>query len=351
MIPIRNIYFMLAYAWNRLDQAEIVDVSAEQIDTLPDLLAGVLVRGVQRCLKDGLDRGYKEQLEESTFVRGRLDVTSSVRRLLLRQGRAACHVDDLTSNILANQILKTTMQQLIRLPALNSNLRHDLSLLMRRMPHVEATRVSRRDFDRVQLHSNNAFYKFLIDVCRVIHDGLLIDPEKGEYSFRSFVEDEHAMRRLFQDFVFNLLRHHQNHYQVGRDRFRWNIDAPDVHTDELMPLMETDITLRAPGHVVVVDTKFSKSAFQQRFEKQKLKSDHLYQLFAYLKNLESKGGDYMSADGILLYPTTEKAVQFTTTVQGHRISVRTVDLKQAPEAIRDELLSLAQPAAALHVPV
>lgn len=347
MIPIKNIYFMLSYAWNRLDQAEIVDVSTEQIDTLPDLLASVLARGVQRCLKDGIDRGYREQLEESAFIRGRLDVETSVRRLLLRQGRAACHVDDLTSNILANQIVKTTMWQLTRAPTLKSGIRHELAVLVRRMPDVQTIRLSRRDFDRVQLHSNNSFYKFLIDVCRIIQDDLLVDSGKGDYFFRSFVEDEHAMRRLFQDFVFNLLRHHQEQYEVARDRFRWNTVGPDDESDRLMPMMETDITLRAPGHVVVVDTKFSKSAFQQRFQKEKFKSEHLYQLFAYLKNLEFKGGDYMSADGILLYPTTDKAVQFTTTVQGHRISVRTVNLNQAPAAIRDELLSLTKPAAAL----
>ncbi|TFY99264.1 5-methylcytosine-specific restriction endonuclease system specificity protein McrC [Ramlibacter henchirensis] len=347
MIPIRNIYFMLSYAWNRLDQAELVDVSTEQIETLPDLLASVLLRGVQRCLKDGIDRGYKEQLQEGTFVRGRLDLGVSVRRLLLKQARAACHVDELTSNILANQIVKTTMQQLTRLPALDPDLRHGLALLVRRLPDVEAIRLSRRDFDRVQLHSNNSFYKFLIDICRVVHDGLLVDSANGEYSFRSFIEDEHAMRRLFQHFVSNLLRHHQDHYEVGNDRFRWNIVAPDSQSDQLMPMMETDITLRAPGHVVVIDTKFSQSVFQQRFQKQKLKSEHLYQLFSYLKNLEFKGGDYTNADGILLYPTTEKAVDFTTTVQGHRMSVRTVDLSQAPQGIRDDLLALAKPVATL----
>jgi 5-methylcytosine-specific restriction enzyme subunit McrC len=347
MIPIKNIYFMLAYAWNRLDQAEIVDVSTEKLDTLPDLLASVLARGVQRCLKEGIDRGYRELLEESAVVRGRLDVETSVRRLLLRQGRAACHVDELTSNILANQIVKTTMWHLTRASELDHNVRHELALLLRRMADVQTIRISRRDFDRVQLHSNNGFYKFLIDVCRVVHDGLLVDSGKGEYSFRRFVEDEHAMRRLFQEFVFNLLRHHQARYDVSRDRFRWNTECPDQQSDELMPMMETDITLRSPEHIVVIDTKFSNSAFQQRYETEKLRSEHLYQLFAYLKNLESKGGNYLNADGVLLYPTTGKPVQFTTRVQGHRISVRTVNLDQPPAAIRDELLSLASMAGPL----
>lgn len=343
MIPIRNIYFMLSYAWSRLEQAELVDVSTEKIDTLPDLLASVLVRGVQRCLKDGLDRGYREQLEESAFIRGRLDVETSVRKFLLRRGRAACHVDDLTSDILANQIVKTTMLQLTRAPSLNADLRHQLAVLARRMAAVTTIRLARRDFDRVQLHSNNGFYRFLIDVCRLIHDDLLVNSDKGDYSFRSFVEDEHAMRRLFQAFVTNVLRHHQKAFQVGNDRFRWSIEAPYDQSDSGMPMMETDITLRSPGRVVVIDTKFSKSALQVRFGKERLRSEHLYQLFAYLKNLEPRGNGYADADGILLYPTVEKPVRFTTRVQGHRISVRTVDLRQTPTAIREEILSVLEP--------
>jgi 5-methylcytosine-specific restriction enzyme subunit McrC len=347
MIPIRNIYFMLSYAWGRLEQAELVDVSTEEIDTLPDLLASVLARGVQRCLKDGLDRGYKEQLEESAFVRGRLNVETSVRRFLLPQGRAACHVDDLTTDILVNQIIKTTMLQLTRAPSLSSELRHQLAVLARRMPQVGTVRLSRRDFDRVQLHSNNGFYRFLLDVCRLIHDDLLVDSAGGDYSFRSFVEDEHAMRRLFQAFITNLLRHHQKAFDVASDRFRWDIDAPDSQSDLLMPMMETDITLRSPQRVVVIDTKFSKSVFQRRYEKDKLRSEHLYQLFAYLKNLEPKGSGYANADGILLYPTVDSPVQFATTVQGHRLSVRTVDLSQTPAVIREDVLALLEPASTM----
>ena len=337
---------MLSYAWGRLEQADLVGVSTENIDTLPDLLASVLARGVQKCLKDGLDRGYREQLEECAVVRGRLDVETSVRRLLLRQGRAACHVDDLTSDILVNQIVKTTMLQLTRAPSLSSELRHQLAVLARRMANVETIRLSRRDFHRVQLHSNNSFYRLLLDVCQLIHEDLLVNSANGDYSFRSFVEDEHAMRRLFQAFVTNLLRHHQKVFAVSNDRFRWDIEAPDDQTNLLMPMMETDITLRSPQRVIVVVTKFSKSAFQRRYERDKLRSEHLYQLFAYLKNLESKGNGYPSADGILLYPTVDKPVHFTTTVQGHKLSVRTVDLSQPPATIREEILSLLEPVSA-----
>jgi len=57
VIPIQNLYYLLCYAWNRLDEAELVNVGREDILTPQDLFAKVLIAGANRLLKKGLDRG------------------------------------------------------------------------------------------------------------------------------------------------------------------------------------------------------------------------------------------------------------------------------------------------------
>ena len=42
-IPIENIYFLLCYAWNKLDEKERVDVSIDDKTELLDLFAKVLI--------------------------------------------------------------------------------------------------------------------------------------------------------------------------------------------------------------------------------------------------------------------------------------------------------------------
>lgn len=339
-IPIKNIYAMLCYAWNRLDEAGIVNVGVEDATELGDLFARVLISGVRHCLKDGLDRGYREIEEESGCIRGRMDINASVSRLLLHQGRALCRIDELSVNTLPNQVIKTTMWRLSRVDSLNTDLQKSLKNLCRRLPEIDLIPLSRRTFRQIQIHSNNRFYGFLIKVCQVINDAVLVEKGDGEYMFRDFIEDEHAMRRVFQDFVYNFYRIHQSEYQVSRDRFGWDVDEETEDVSNLMPLMETDITLKSNTSALVIDTKFSKSALQQRFDKETLKSEHLYQLFAYLKNLERKDARYKNSEGLLLYPTTQAPISFSTRVQGHRVRVATIDLAQDFKHIQRDLLGI-----------
>ena len=56
-IPIRNIYYLLCYAWNRLDEGAIVDVSGVDTTELADLFATVLIGGVHHLTRRGLDQG------------------------------------------------------------------------------------------------------------------------------------------------------------------------------------------------------------------------------------------------------------------------------------------------------
>jgi 5-methylcytosine-specific restriction enzyme subunit McrC len=57
MIPIRNVYYMLAYAWNHLQESRTIDLSGVDAQTPEDLLALVLARGTLRLLKRGVGTG------------------------------------------------------------------------------------------------------------------------------------------------------------------------------------------------------------------------------------------------------------------------------------------------------
>ena len=56
-IPIENIYYLLCYAWNKLDESERINVAQMECETLIDLLTSVLANGAAYVLRRGLDRG------------------------------------------------------------------------------------------------------------------------------------------------------------------------------------------------------------------------------------------------------------------------------------------------------
>ncbi|NIQ13085.1 MAG: restriction endonuclease, partial [Candidatus Dadabacteria bacterium] len=55
-IPIQNIYYLLCYAWNKLEEKDLVNVQEEDTTKLIDLFAKVLINGTTYLLKRGLDR-------------------------------------------------------------------------------------------------------------------------------------------------------------------------------------------------------------------------------------------------------------------------------------------------------
>jgi 5-methylcytosine-specific restriction enzyme subunit McrC len=339
-IPIRNLYYLLTYAWDALDESELIEIDALPDTHVLDLLGGVLNRGIEHLLRRGLDRGYVPRREVISGVRGKLDLSATVKVNLLRRARAVCEFDELSHDVGHNRLLRATVQRLLRAPGLDPTLCEGLAATERRLHGIGAVPLSDRAFRSVQLHSNNRFYRFLLGVCRLVHDSLLVDEASGEVRFRDFVRDERRMRRLFEQFVRNFYGHEQSIYTVCRERIRWGDTAGAPAALRLLPVMVTDISLIAADRKIVIDAKFYRETLQRHFGKESVRSAHLYQLLAYLLNLEARGGLDARAEGILLYPTVGRGVDLSYRMHGHIVRVCTIDLGQHWEGIRRDLLAM-----------
>ena len=72
-IPIQNIYYLLCYAWNKLEESEIVNVNEIDSTELIDLFAKVLSNSCSRLLKQGLDRYYVEHEDVIMGIKGKFN--------------------------------------------------------------------------------------------------------------------------------------------------------------------------------------------------------------------------------------------------------------------------------------
>jgi 5-methylcytosine-specific restriction enzyme subunit McrC len=164
-IPIQNIYYLLIYAWDSLEEAEIVNADVQESTKIVDLFARVLNSGVEHLLRMGLDRSYIVQKEFIRGIRGKVDISTSIKMNLFSQGRAACEFDDLSHNVIHNMIIKTTIHRLLRLSNIDPNLRQELTGIYRRLGNIDELRLTDQVFRSVQLHRNNRFYSFLLVLC------------------------------------------------------------------------------------------------------------------------------------------------------------------------------------------
>ena len=101
--------------------------------------------------------------------------------------------------------------------------------------------------------------------------------------------------------------------------------------------MKTDISLTAATRKIIIDTKYYKKALTVHYDKQKLISGHLYQLFAYLKNQTDKTN---TVEGILLYPVVNQELDLVYKFPGHKVSIKTINLAQSWQDIKAELLRI-----------
>ncbi|MET1256387.1 5-methylcytosine-specific restriction endonuclease system specificity protein McrC [Aliikangiella maris] len=341
-IPIQNIYYLLCYAWNSLAEGEVTDVSGIDSNELADLFATVLINGVNHTLRRGLDRCYEPHEEELSSIRGRIDIAMTTRRMLAAQGRACCHFDEFTVNTMPNRIIKSTLRFLASVPTIDKKLKGKLLKLYRSLHEVDDVPLNKFLFQKIQLNSNNRFYRFLLNICEMVLSSWLIDEQSGKYKFKDFIRNDKAMARLYESFMLNFYKMELKGSKVKKEEIKWNATSETDPLLKHLPSMRTDISIRDKDRTLIIDAKYYSKTLQSYYDKESIHSGNLYQILAYLDNLKSEGGNDAKAEGMLVYPVIEKKLRETYSMNGRKIHICTLDLSQDWRDIRSELLELVK---------
>ena len=334
-IPIQNIYFLLCYAWDKLEEKDLVDVDPVGITELVDLFSRVLITGTNHLLKRGFDRSYVPHEEQIGRLKGKIRFDAVVKAGVPTV-TLPCEFDELSYDVVHNRILNATARRLMRTETISKENAQGLAALCRQLPAVRQVELTSQIFGQVELYRNNQFYDFLMKLCALIHHNLLVSETSGHSRFRDFTRDTHQMAVLFENFVRNFYRRHTQ-YRVKREDIRWKLIARDSSDAKLLPKMQTDISLETEDRKIIVDCKYTPEATKMRYESEKLRSEHLFQLHAYLSNLPDQRS---SCEGMLLYPEVDKPLAAVFTGRGRTISIRTINLHQPWTAIHQDLLRL-----------
>lgn len=341
-IPIRNIYYMLCYAWDRLEEKDIVDVEAIDSTDLYELFTRVIVSDLNYLIKRGFYRQYSDLSEETKCIRGKLNFGKSLKNLSFINGKAFCEHDELNYNILHNQIIKTTMSILLNYKELDNNLKDKLMVLYQYFIDIDEIKLTDTTFSSLKLHKNNIYYSFLLNICELIYRNLLVDEKDGKTKFKDFFEDEKQMAYLFENFVRNFYKRELKNYKVFRENINWDSDDALYQYNKFLPIMQTDITVESNNRKIIIDTKYYKEVLNSNYDSKKVKSDNLYQIFAYLKNNEQKDGLNLKSEGILLYPEVVDGISLDYNIQNHKIMIRTINLNNEWKEIHDNLLKIIE---------
>lgn len=334
---------MLSYAFQVLRQRDFTDMETEAFDNIHNLFAVILSKGINRQLKQGLYREYQDREDNLNKLRGKINISGSLKLQVERKNMLRCEFDEFTENNKMNQILKSTALLLIHKGTVKTEYKHNLKQDILYFSNVDVVDLRRIAWSRIRFHRHNQNYHMLISICKLIVEGMLLTEASGEHKLANYIDDQ-AMFMLYENFLYGYFSKEHAGIEVKSSRFDWFVDEEST----LLPKMKTDITLIQNSKVLIIDAKYYEKSgmFQNHHNKKSIRSDHLYQIFAYVKNYHSKLFmertalvDLPEVSGLLLYAQTSKEgpVNQSYLMSGNRISVRTLDLNSEFEIIRDEL--------------
>jgi 5-methylcytosine-specific restriction enzyme subunit McrC len=90
----------------------------------------------------------------------------------------------------------------------------------------------------------------------------------------------------------------------------------------------------------VIECRYTEALYESCFLAERFRPAHLYQLTAYLRNLEGRPVPDQVADGMLMGPTIGESLHCTYMLHGHRISFATLDLNRPWQDIGMRAFSL-----------
>ena len=251
-IFIKNIYYMLSYAFQTLNQENYDDVAVESFDEMYDLLAAILARGIGIQLKQGLYREYINRQEELPVMRGKINLPGTIKNRLARKQLLTCDYDELSENNLLNQIIKTAVMLLLRNAKVKAEYKDDLKKKMLFFSDVDTLEPTSIPWSSIRFQRNNQTYGMLISICQLIIEGMLITTDAGEYRLASFV-DEQRMCRLYEKFILEYYSKHFPELSVSASQIPWSVDD-GIRT--MLPVMQSDIHLQKGNTVLIIDAKY-----------------------------------------------------------------------------------------------
>lgn len=339
-ILIKNIYYMLSYAFTTLNQSNYEDVAKEEFDNIHNLFAAILAKGIGQQLKQGLYREYLNQKEDMSVMRGKIDMPGTIKNKLARKQVLTCEYDELSENNLLNQVLKTTVMLLLRHGRVEAERKSDLKKEMLFFSNVDTIEPHLIKWSSIRFQRNSQTYRMLISLCQLILEGMLLTTEQGEYKMASFV-DEQRMCRLYEKFILEYYYKEFPTLTVNASQIPW---ALDEGIGTMLPVMQSDVTLSLGNKFLIIDAKYYTHTTQTHYDKHTLHSNNLYQIFTYVKNKDFEFGENPhEVSGMLLYAKTDEEIQPDNVYQmsGNKISVKTLDLNHEFKEIAAQLNAIA----------
>jgi 5-methylcytosine-specific restriction enzyme subunit McrC len=250
-VPLRNLFLMLD---PESPIPETGDQShAGQGTEALEFLAHRLARLLEQRAAAGLHRAYVERAVEGPMIQGRLDLLAQLRRPTVRKDTIHSCYEELSADVLCNQLPKATAELVLRWPLLGESARGALRHALRAFSDISSPPLDLRSFAAVEWTRVTQAYRPLLKLCRLLVESFGPRVEGRALDLPSFLLD---MERVFENYVTQTV----TAAFVGSEceveaQPSYTVNCSIAGQPDL--LMRPDIVVRRDGRpVLVVDAKW-----------------------------------------------------------------------------------------------
>jgi 5-methylcytosine-specific restriction enzyme subunit McrC len=272
-VPLQSLFYLL----DPLAPLPLVEdhTTADPGTAALAFLAARLAQLVEQRAAAGLQRGYAERTEQGPFLQGRLDLPAQVaggpRKDLLH-----CRYEDFSVDIPCNQVLRATLELLLRSPLVTGGVR---GLLRQALRHFEAVRSVPLGPDSFTVEPGQLVegYRPLFELCKLLVESLTPGEVAGPTACPGFLLDmERVFERYLTEGVVQAFAGAEGHTVAVQPLYLVNEPVPGQPDVRMRPDV---LILRGGRPRLVVDAKW------KRLRDGPLVTADVYQMLAYCAGL------------------------------------------------------------------
>lgn len=250
-VPVNTAVYMLARARALPPLDEHLPPTA--LSSLTAAIAHWFLELASPLVERSLLRRYRLREEESTFIRGKVDIVASLRLQAAGRTGLACRYDDYTPDVVENQILLAAAHILLAAPTAAGPAQARLRRLAAMLAEVEHRVPERWERTSVVFDRLSRGYRPALALAEWILQRASPEIQRSDspHPFHAFLID---MADVFESYVAAELE-----ARLGQG-YRCRAQAGDwLDVDQRLLRTVPDIQVRGPeGRIVILDTKYKR---------------------------------------------------------------------------------------------
>ena len=290
-------------------------------NNLLEVFISMFLNESDMIIKRGLKSSYVTVQSNEKFLKGKLLMTQQLRKNIVNQSYFFNEYDEFMTNSAENQLIKTTLEYLLKNSRDNNNLRIIREQLVY-FEFVDLTNSPEQTFQKVSIGRNYTYYEQTLDWCRIF---------LSRKSFTSFKGSSLAfavlfpMEEIFEAYIAYMMKKSIPDANVSAQDKKYSLFDRTNETKAGYRLRPDLVVRFEDNRTTIADTKWKV------LDSTGPSQTDLYQMYAYYTRYRHKSENVDKV--VLIYPYSSsysenefRSTQFSSEELGAKIQVRFVDL-------------------------